>query len=228
MILPENIDLRVFVFESPAIQKEGEFGSKCGSDCDNRGVVEGVCLAIVSIYKVLDGKCDKDEGYGRHQKAEYDVTNGFETCFSGWEAVGVNALDGPVCKDESNVGHGIEDGTYTKSVFGGIYAMRVMEGCRKCKFLLGHCSKEREGPRRNSTIKLESCQDDIGSKRAVYSNLELEMVVSSFLSSFFHMVLDRLQHAFYLLILVLVELLYFLCLGSILIELYGPAAIPLP
>lgn len=46
---------------------------------------------------------NEDEGDGRHEEAESDITGRFNARFAGWEAARVDAIDGAVAQDECEV-----------------------------------------------------------------------------------------------------------------------------
>ena len=51
-----------------------------------------------------DGKNDKDEGYGRHEEAEHDITGRLDPGFSRGEAARVDGFDGAVACDKRDIG----------------------------------------------------------------------------------------------------------------------------
>jgi len=90
-----------------------------------------------------------------------------------------------------------------------------------------HGSKERQRSGRDGTVKLKACQSNVGRERSVNRDLELQVIRACLLLCLCSAILNRLEHALDILILVLVKLLYLPCLVCILCEIYGPATIAL-
>ena len=58
MILPENIDLEVFVFQSPAVEEWTKLGGEGHGYRDDRGEMGGLGFVVASFDEFSDG-----EGY---------------------------------------------------------------------------------------------------------------------------------------------------------------------
>ncbi len=74
---------------------------------------------------------------------------------------------------------------------------------------------------------MKTGEDNVDSEGSINRNLEFEMIISCFLLRLCEMVFHRLEHALYVLVLVLIELLYLPSLVCIVIELDRAAAIAL-
>ena len=71
--------------------------------------MEALGRALISFHELSDGKGNKDKRYGSHQETEGNIPNCFEAGFSGRETVRINAFDGTVGDNKSDVGHRVED-----------------------------------------------------------------------------------------------------------------------
>lgn len=136
MILPQNADLGVLVLERPTVEEERELGGKGDSYSDNSWVMEAVGLLGLSLGEVFDREGDEDERDRAHDEAECNVADGFEACFTGWEAAWVDSRDSAVGEDECYVAERIEDG-------------------------VGHSGEKGEGTRGDSSVELETGKNNV-------------------------------------------------------------------
>ena len=110
MIFPENMDLRVYVPERPAIEEQGQLGDERDTDGDDRGQMKGRRIRVGSSSQIARGENNQDPRDGCHEEAEDNVARRFDPGLSRRESPRVNRLDGAIADDEGHVRHGVEDG----------------------------------------------------------------------------------------------------------------------
>lgn len=101
--------------------------------------------------KFEDRKGYENERHGGHDEAENNVSGRLDAGLSRREFPRVNAADGAIAHDESDVGQRIKDG-------------------------VGHGGEERKRARGGRAIDLEDNKDEIGDERALDRDLDLELI----------------------------------------------------
>ena len=61
MILPQDIDLRVLVFDRPAVEEQKELSAKSYCDGNDRREMKCVRLVVVAFNELSDGERNQDE-----------------------------------------------------------------------------------------------------------------------------------------------------------------------
>lgn len=177
----------------------------------------------IAVSQGLDRHNNENQRDGYHQKAKRDVASILNASFARWESSGVYAINGPVAQDECQV------------------AQRIKDGIR-------HGGEERQRARSNGSIDLEDSQAAVGlhdkhqselhilsgdgsararsrrtyDERSMHGDLVLQALTLLLLFRFPDVVVNRLEQAFNVLVLSLVEGLQLAVLG-VLVDCIGEA-----
>src|SRR3569833_2006616 len=181
MVLPDNSHLAVSLTQGATVDEKPEFGRKRRNDSNNRGKMKAVNTDFSpTAAQVAYRECDNENRHVYHDEAEEDVTGRLQARPACLKPPRIDMVCGTIGENKDEV------------------AERVEYGVR-------HGRYERQRTRSNRGEDLQRRQDEVGDKRSIHGDLEMQRLRPSLSQRISSVFFYTLEHPLDRLVLPLIE-----------------------